>query len=52
MRRLESLRYKRHQGARKDTAETDMTRITKSLPPHGEMIKVSSSSYVTMAQPR
>lgn len=49
MRRLESLRYKRHQGARKHIAEKDMTGITERLPPHGDMIKVCSSSYVTMA---
>lgn len=53
MSRLETLRYKRHQGARKGITDKDKTAITERLPLLGDVIKaVSSSSYVTMAQSR
>lgn len=41
MSRLETLRYKRHQGARRDITENDVTRITERLPLIGDVIKAT-----------
>lgn len=39
MSRLETLRYKRHQNARGDITEKDMTRITERLPLLGDAVQ-------------